>query len=180
MYGPTGLGILYGKKDILEEMQPYQGGGEMIREVDFEGTTYNDLPFKFEAGTPNIADVIAFEAAINYLDKLGRPEVREWEEELRKYGRQRLSEISNLRFIGDAEDKTAIFSFLLGEAHSFDVGMMLDAKGIAVRTGHHCTQPLMKHYGIEGTIRASLTFYNSKEEVDYLVESLKDIDKKLN
>lgn len=180
MYGPTGLGILYGKRDILEQMNPYQGGGEMIKEVDFEGTTYNDLPFKFEAGTPNIADVIAFDASLKYMKKIGRDAIREYENELKDYGRSRLSEIENLRFIGDARDKTAIFSFLLGDAHSFDVGMMLDSKGIAVRTGHHCTQPLMKHYEIEGTVRASLTFYNTKEEIDILVESLKDIDKKLN
>ncbi len=180
MYGPTGLGILYGKRDILEKMQPYQGGGEMIKEVDFAGTTYNDIPFKFEAGTPNIADVIAFDAALKYMTQIGRDAIREYENELKDYGREKLSEIENLRFIGDAKDKTAIFSFLLGNAHAFDVGMMLDAKGIAVRTGHHCTQPLMKHYGIEGTVRASLTFYNTKEEIDFLVESLKDIDKKLN
>lgn len=180
MYGPTGLGVLYGKRDILEKMNPYQGGGEMIKEVDFEGTTYNELPFKFEAGTPNIADVIAFNAALKYLQSIGRDRIREYENDLKEYGRKRLSEIENLKFVGDADQKTAIFSFLLGNAHAFDVGMMLDAKGIAVRTGHHCTQPLMKHYGIEGTVRASLTFYNTREEIDILVESLIDIDKKLN
>ncbi len=179
MYGPTGLGILYGKKDILESMQPYQGGGEMIKEVDFEGTTYNDLPFKFEAGTPNIADVIAFRSALLYMSELGRENIRDYEEQLRDYARERLSGINKLRFIGDAQEKTAIFSFLLGDIHSFDVGMMLDAKGIAVRTGHHCTQPLMKHYGIEGTVRASLTFYNTKEEIDVLANALTDINKKL-
>ncbi len=180
MYGPTGLGILYGKRDILEKMKPYQGGGEMIKEVDFEGTTYNELPFKFEAGTPNIADVIAFNASLKYLQGIGRNQIREYENDLKEYARQRLSEIDNLKFIGDADQKTAIFSFLLGNAHAFDVGMMLDAKGIAVRTGHHCSQPLMKHYGIEGTVRASLTFYNTTDEIDILVESLFDIDKKLN
>lgn len=179
MYGPTGIGVLFGKKEILDQMKPYQGGGEMIKEVDFAGTTYNELPFKFEAGTPNIADVIAFRAALSYMNDIGRDKIAEHEKELAIYGKEILSTVPGLKFYGEAANKTAIFSFLLGDAHAFDVGMMLDAKGIAVRTGHHCTQPLMKWFGVEGTIRASLTFYNSKSEIDYLADGLKDISKKL-
>ncbi|PCJ89658.1 MAG: cysteine desulfurase CsdA [Flavobacteriales bacterium] len=172
MYGPTGIGILYGKEKWLEEMPPYQGGGEMIETVTFEKTTYNDLPYKFEAGTPNIADVIAFGAAIDYLDSIGYEDISAYEKELLEYATEQLLNINGLRIIGTAENKASVISFLMDEIHPYDIGTILDQLGIAVRTGHHCTEPLMNRFGISGTVRASFAFYNTKEEVDVLVKGL--------
>jgi cysteine desulfurase/selenocysteine lyase len=175
MFGPTGVGVLYGKREILEYMSPYRSGGEMIKEVTFEKTTFNDLPFKFEAGTPNIADVIGFSSAIEYLASFNKMELIDHEDELLHYGVNKLLEIEGLRIIGNAKQKVSVISFIIDKIHPFDIGMMLDATGIAVRTGHHCTQPLMDFYNIEGTVRASLSLYNTKEEIDILVEKLKSI-----
>jgi cysteine desulfurase / selenocysteine lyase len=175
MYGPTGTGILYGKKSLLEKMPPYHGGGEMIKEVTFEKTTYNDLPYKFEAGTPNIGDVIAFKSAMDFIDELGKHNIAAHEHELLEYGTEQLSKLKNVRLYGTARNKVSVLSFVVAGIHHFDIGQMLDARGIAVRTGHHCTQPLMTHYCIEGTVRASFAVYNTKKEVDQLVESLERI-----
>ena len=172
MYGPTGVGILYGKRKVLESMPPYQGGGEMIKEVSFKGTTYNDIPFKFEAGTPNIADIIAFASAISFIQEIGKDVIRNYEAELLTYAVEQMSTISRLTFIGTAKEKVAVQSFIIDGMHPFDVGMMLDARGIAVRTGHHCTMPLMDRFGIEGTVRASFAIYNTFEEIDRMAESL--------
>lgn len=177
MFGPTGVGILYGKRTVLDLMPPYRGGGEMIKEVTFEKTTYNDLPFKFEAGTPNIADVIGLSSAIDYIESIDKKSVLEYEQGLLSYGVSKLSEVEGLRFIGTAKDKVSVISFIIDNIHPFDIGMMLDAGGIAVRTGHHCTQPLMDYYNIEGTVRASLSIYNTREEIDILAEKLKAIVK---
>jgi len=175
MYGPTGVGVLYGKRELLEQMPPYQGGGEMIREVTFEKTTFNDIPYKFEAGTPNIADVIALKAAFDFINALGKESIRIHENDLITYAIQQLRSVDGLRFIGTAREKVSVQSFLLEGMHPFDAGQLLDARGIAVRTGHHCTQPLMDHYGIEGTIRASFAVYNTRQEVDRLTEALQRI-----
>ena len=172
MCGPTGIGILYGKEELLDELPPYQGGGEMIEEVTFEKTTYNELPFKFEAGTPNIADTIAFGIAIDYLNKIGMDQILNYERELIQYATEQLSTINGLEFVGTSEEKASVLSFNLKGVHPFDVGMILDKRGIAVRTGHHCTQPIMKTFGISGTVRASFSFYNTKEEIDMLKESI--------
>jgi cysteine desulfurase/selenocysteine lyase len=177
MFGPTGVGVLYGKRAVLDLMPPYRGGGEMIKEVTFEKTTYNDLPFKFEAGTPNIADVIGFSSAIDYINALDKNSVKEYETKLLEYGVNKLAEIDGLKFIGTAKDKINVISFIIENVHPFDIGMMLDAGGIAVRTGHHCTQPLMDFYNIEGTVRASLSIYNNEAELDLLAEKLKAIVK---
>jgi cysteine desulfurase / selenocysteine lyase len=175
MYGPTGTGILYGKKALLEKMPPYQGGGEMIREVTFDKTTYNDLPYKFEAGTPNIADVVAFKSAMDFINNLGKENIARHEQELLLYATDRVGALKNIRLVGTASEKVAVLSFVVEGVHHFDVGQMLDARGIAVRTGHHCTQPLMTQYCIEGTVRASFAVYNTKKEVDELVEGLERI-----
>jgi cysteine desulfurase/selenocysteine lyase len=175
MYGPTGTGILYGRKELLEKMPPYQGGGEMIKEVTFEKTTYNDLPYKFEAGTPNIADVIAFRHAMDFIRELGRENIAAHEIELLQYATERISKLKGIRLIGTAKNKVGVLAFVVEGVHHFDIGQMLDARGIAVRTGHHCTQPLMECYGIEGTVRASFSVYNTKKEVDQLVEGLERI-----
>ncbi len=177
MFGPTGVGVLYGKRAVLDLMPPYRGGGEMIKEVTFEKTTYNDLPFKFEAGTPNIADVIGFSSAIDYINALDKNSVQEYEKKLLEYGVSKLAEIDGLKFIGTAKDKISVISFIIEDVHPFDIGMMLDAGGVAVRTGHHCTQPLMDYYNIEGTVRASLSIYNTEAEIDILAEKLKAIVK---
>ncbi len=179
MYGPTGVGILYGKRNWLEEMPPYQGGGEMIKEVSFEQTTYNDIPHKFEAGTPNIADVVAFKTAIEFIDGIGKKTILNHENLLLAHASKELAGIDGLRPIGVAPHKVGVISFVLEGIHHFDLGVMLDAKGIAVRTGHHCTQPLMECYGLEGTVRVSFAIYNTIEEIDTLVESLESIVKKL-
>ncbi|GGZ15608.1 cysteine desulfurase [Echinicola pacifica] len=180
LYGPTGLGILYGKREILEAMPPYQGGGEMIKEVTFEKTTFNDIPFKFEAGTPNIADVIAFQKALEFINAIGKPAIRAHEEELMAYAEEKLAQIKGFIPVGTADQKVSVISFLINGMHPFDIGMMLDANGIAVRTGHHCTQPLMGRFNIEGTVRASFSVYNTKEEVDRLCESISKIAKLKN
>jgi cysteine desulfurase / selenocysteine lyase len=177
LFGPTGMGVLYGKKDILNAMPPYRGGGEMIKEVTFEKTTYNELPFKFEAGTPNIADVIAVKTAIDYINALGKQNIAQYENELLQYATKQLQAIDGLTIIGQAKEKVAVISFVLEGIHSQDVGIMLDNQGIAVRTGHHCTQPLMKRLGLSGTTRASFSVYNTMEEIDKLVAGIRKIQK---
>jgi cysteine desulfurase / selenocysteine lyase len=175
MYGPTGVGILYGKKEILERMPPYHGGGEMIKDVTFEKTTYNDLPYKFEAGTPNIADVVAYKHAFDFILELGRENIAAHEHELMLYATEKLSKLKSVKLVGTAKNKVAVVAFTVDGIHHFDIGQMLDTRGIAVRTGHHCTQPLMECFGIEGTVRASFSVYNTKAEVDQLVEGLERI-----
>lgn len=172
MYGPTGIGILYGRKSLLEQMPPYQGGGEMIGHVSFSGTTWADLPFKFEAGTPDYVDAAAFSAAIDYLTTLGIESVAAHEDELLRYTTERMMEIPGMRIFGTAPGKCAIISFLIGDAHHYDTGMLLDKLGIAVRTGHHCAQPLMEALGIEGTVRASFAAYNTLAEADAFIAAL--------
>lgn len=180
IYGPTGLGVLYGKRAVLEAMPPFMGGGEMIKEVTFKKTTYNDIPFKFEAGTPNIADVIAFQKALEFVNDLGKSNIIAHENALLAYAEQRLRSINGYLPVGEAADKASIISFLINGLHPFDVGMMLDAGGIAVRTGHHCAQPLMNRFRIEGTVRASFSVYNTEEEIDRLYESVSKIAKLKN
>lgn len=172
MYGPTGVGILYGKEKYLDAMPPYQGGGDMIKEVTFEKTTYNDLPFKFEAGTPNIEAGICLGVAIDYLNDLGMSNIHQYEEELLRYALSSLKEVEGLRFVGTPANQSSAISFLIDGIHPYDVGVILDKLGIAVRTGHHCTQPLMDRFGIPGTVRASLALYNTKEEIDSLVQGV--------
>ena len=173
MYGPTGIGVLYGKEAWLEQMPPYQGGGDMIKTVTFEKTTYNDLPLKFEAGTPSIAEGMGLGAAIDYLQHLGLHNVEQAEKTLYAYALDQLQTIPELRFIGQARHRAASISFLVGQAHPFDVGEILDKHGIAVRTGHHCTEPIMDYFKIPGTVRASLAVYNNREEIDKLVTAVK-------
>jgi len=173
MYGPTGAGVLYGKEELLNELPPYHGGGNMIHQVTFEKTTYSDLPHKFEAGTPNIAGGIGLGAAIDYINNLTLDNIKAHEEKLTKYAITELEKIEELRFIGNAQNRTSVISFLIGDIHALDTGTILDQLGIAVRTGHHCTQPLMKKYGVAGTVRASFAFYNTFEEVDVLVNALR-------
>ncbi len=175
MYGPTGTGILYGKRELLEKMPPYMGGGEMIKEVTFSKTTYNELPYKFEAGTPNIADVIALKEAILFINETGKENIASHENELLHYASKELSNLPSLKLIGTSKDKVAVQSFVIDGIHPFDIGQMLDTRGIAVRTGHHCTQPLMESFGIEGTVRASFAVYNTTDEIDQLIDSLKRI-----
>lgn len=174
MYGPTGLGVLFGKRTILEKMPPYQGGGEMIKDVSFGKTTYNDIPYKFEAGTPDIANVIALKAAIEFINELGKENIAAYELELLQHATAKLEAIEGVRIIGTAKEKVSVVSFEVEGIHHFDLGMWLDAKGVAVRTGHHCTQPLMDFYCIEGTTRASFSVYNTIEEIDAFIEALKD------
>lgn len=175
MYAPTGTGVLYGKSRWLEEMKPYQGGGEMIDKVSFDGTTFNELPYKFEAGTPNYAGIIGLGAAIDYLNETCLQQIWSYEHELFHYALETLRKIPGIRFVGEAGEQSGVISFLLGRAHPFDVGTLLDKLGIAVRTGHHCAQPLMERFGISGTVRASFAFYNTFEEVDSLVGGIKRI-----
>lgn len=175
MYGPTGIGILYGKEQLLNAMPPYQGGGDMIDKVTFEKTTYNVLPMKFEAGTPMIAEVMGLGAAIDYVNAIGIENIERWEKTLLDYATKRLLEIPGLRIIGTAAKKGAIISFFIDGIHPLDVGTMLDLQGIAVRTGHHCAQPVMQHFGIPGTTRASFGLYNNKGEIDRFVDALKSI-----
>ncbi len=172
LYGPTGTGILYGKKRLLESMPVFLGGGEMIREVTFAKTTYNDLPYKFEAGTPNIADVIAFKTALQFIEDTGKEKIRKHEHELLEYATKQLEEIPGLRIIGSAREKVSVISFIVDNTHPQDIGILLDNRGIAVRTGHHCAEPLMQRFGIPGTIRASFAVYNTKDEVDELAIGL--------
>ena len=173
MCGPTGVGMLYGKKELLEVLPPYQGGGEMIKEVYFEGTTYAGLPHKFEAGTPNIAGGIGFGAAIEYLNAIGLEEIAAYEHELLIYATQGLKQIEGLKIYGDIPEKTAVVSFNIDQLHPYDIGTLLDQMGIAVRTGQHCAQPVMDFYGISGTVRASFAFYNTKEEIDVMIKGVK-------
>ncbi len=173
MCGPTGVGILYGKEDWLNKLPPYQGGGEMIAEVTFEKTTYADLPHKFEAGTPNICGGIAFGAALDYMNAIGFEAIAEYEHELLDYATKKLLEIDGLKIYGTAKCKTSVISFNIEKIHPYDIGTILDKLGIAVRTGHHCAQPIMDFYKIPGTVRASFCFYNTKNEVDVLVEGVK-------
>ncbi len=177
LYGPTGLGILYGKRSLLEIMPPYQGGGEMIKEVTFTKTTYNEIPFKFEAGTPNIADVIAFQKALDFISYFGKSNIKKHEDDLLEYANGAFGQIKGFVPVGTADDKVSVLSFNINNMHPFDVGVMLDANGIAVRTGHHCTQPLMQRLGLEGTVRASFAVYNTKSEIDQMAISLAKIAK---
>jgi cysteine desulfurase/selenocysteine lyase len=172
LYGPTGVGVLYGKAEVLENMNPYRGGGEMINTVSFDGTTYNDIPYKFEAGTPNIEGIIAFGAAVDFVNSLDGEWVKQHEQELLAYATEKLKSIDGLKIYGEAENKVSVISFLVDGIHPFDLGTLLDNQGIAVRTGHHCTQPLMSFFGIPGTVRASFAIYNTKEEVDMLYNAL--------
>lgn len=167
-----GIGVMYGKERWLNEMKPYQGGGEMISTVTFENTTYNELPFKFEAGTPAVGDVIGLRKAIEYMQRVGVQNIANYEEELLQYGREKLSSIPGIRFIGEAPHKAAVISFLVGNIHPYDMGVLLDHQGVAVRTGHHCTQPVMDHFHIPGTVRASFALYNTKEEIDALTAAV--------
>jgi cysteine desulfurase/selenocysteine lyase len=169
LFGPTGVGVLYGKRELLEAMPPYQGGGEMIKEVSFAGTTYNELPYKFEAGTPNIADVIALGAALDYLQAIPADALAAQEEALLAYATEKLQAIPGLKIIGTAPEKIAVISFIIDGVHPQDIGVLLDKFGIAIRTGHHCAQPLMERYGLVGTCRASFSFYNTFEEIDRFV-----------
>lgn len=181
MYGPTGVGVLYGRKSILEKMPPYQGGGEMIAHVTFEHTTYADLPFKFEAGTPDFVCIGAMHKAIDYMESVGIESIEEHERNLLQYATGRLlSEFPTLRIYGNAPEKDAIISFMLGNAHPYDVGLLLDKQGIAVRTGHHCAQPLLESLGLEGVVRASFALYNTRDEVDRFITALHRIEPMLS
>lgn len=175
VYGPTGIGVLYGKEHWLEEMPPYQGGGDMVDRVSFEKTTYNELPFKFEAGTTNYPAAIALATALLYLKEIGLDEISEYEKQLTEYATKKLANIDKLKIFGDSSHKAPIISFLLEGIHQYDTGMILDKLGIAVRTGNHCAQPLMDRFGIEGTVRASACFYNTFEEIDILAEGLQRV-----
>ncbi len=177
IYGPTGIGVLYGKEDLLDKMPPYQGGGEMIKNVSFEGTTFNELPFKFEAGTPDYVGSTAMAKALDYVSAIGIENIAAHEHEITMYAMQRMKEISGMRIFGEAEHKGGVISFLVGDIHHFDMGTLLDRLGIAVRTGHHCAEPLMHRLGIEGTVRASFGMYNTKEEVDALVAGIERVSK---
>ncbi|NCF24635.1 MAG: SufS family cysteine desulfurase [Gammaproteobacteria bacterium] len=172
MFGPTGTGVLYGKEALLDAMPPYKGGGDMILEVSFSGTTFNELPYKFEAGTPNISGVIGLGAAARYLEKIGMQQIESWECELSEYMTQRLSGIEDIRLIGTAAHKAGVQSFLLGDIHPHDLGTILDHQGVAIRTGHHCAMPVMEYFGVPGTARASLALYNNFDDIDRLVEAL--------
>ncbi len=180
IYGPTGTGILYGKEAILNEMPPYEGGGDMIKSVSFKGTVFNDLPFKFEAGTPNIAGCIALGTAVKYVQDLGIENIKAYETELLNYATEKLSQIEGLKIYGTAKYKSSVISFLLEGIHPYDVGVILDNQGIAIRTGHHCAEPVMQHYSIPGTCRASFAFYNTKEEVGVLVDGILKAKKMLS
>lgn len=173
IYAPMGIGVLYGKEELLNQMPPYHGGGEMIKTVTFEKTTYNDLPFKFEAGTPNVGDVLGLEKALQYINEIGIDKIAEYEDVLLNYATEKLAEIESIRFFGTAKHKSAVISFLIGNIHPFDAGTIIDRHGVAVRTGHHCAQPLMDYFKIPGTIRASFAFYNTKEEIDVLITAVK-------
>ncbi len=179
LYGPTGVGVLYGKKELLENMPPFQGGGEMIKEVSFQKTTYADLPYKFEAGTPNIGDTVVFKTAIDFVTAIGKEKIRAHENELLAYATGLLQEIPGLQIIGRAKEKVSLVSFVIDNIHPQDIGILLDNRGIAVRTGHHCAQPLMQRCGITGTTRASFAVYNTKEEIDEMITGLQKVIKML-
>lgn len=180
IYGPTGIGVLYGKKEYLEQMMPYQGGGDMIKSVTFKKTTYNDLPYKFEAGTPNIEGAIGLKASLDYLNSIGIEQIAAYENELLKYATEKLLQIPQLKIIGTSKEKGPIISFVLENIHPHDVGTILDYEGIAVRTGHHCTQPVMEHFKVPATTRASFAFYNTKEEIDILFQGIQKVIKVFN
>ena len=177
VYGPTGVGVLYGKEEWLDKLPPYQGGGEMIQSVSFEKTTFNELPFKFEAGTPDYIGTTALAKALDYVSAIGMDQIEAHEQELTKYAMQRLKQIEGMRIFGEAEHKSSVISFLVGNIHHLDMGTLLDRLGIAVRTGHHCAQPLMIRLGIEGTVRASFGLYNTKEEIDILAAGIERVSK---
>ncbi len=175
LYGPMGVGVLYGKEEWLQQMPPYQGGGEMIKEVRFSGTTYNELPFKFEAGTPNVGDVLGLEAALRFVSYLRHDEISAYENQLMQYALEQLQTLENVRFIGTAEKKTSVISFVFNDIHPYDTGIILDKMGIAVRTGHHCAQPVMDFFEVPGTVRVSFAVYNTRQEIDMLVDGLKKV-----
>jgi len=179
IYGPTGIGILYGKEKWLNEMPPYKGGGDMVKpgKVTIEKTEYGELPFKFEAGTTNFNGAIGLGAALKYVENIGRQNIIEYEEYILKYASDKISKVPDIRLYGTAANKVAVISFLIGKIHHFDTGMMLDKMDIAVRTGDHCTRPVMNFFGIEGTVRASFSFYNTTEEIDSFIESLYKVKK---
>lgn len=177
VYGPTGVGVLYGKRKWLEQMPPYQGGGEMIQNVSFEKTTFNELPYKFEAGTPDFISTVALASALDYVDGIGLDSIAKYEKQLLDYATDLFKQIPGMQIYGNAEDKSAVLSFLVDGIHHYDMGLLLDKLGIAVRTGHHCAQPLMQALGIEGTVRASFSFYNTEEEVDLLVAGVQRVCK---
>jgi len=179
VYAPMGVGVLYGKEKFLEEMPPYQSGGEMIKSVTFEKTYFNELPFKFEAGTPNVGGVLGLDATFKYLNKIGRENIEAYENELLNYATEELQKINGLRFIGTAKHKTSVISFLIGDIHPYDAGIIIDKMGVAIRTGHHCAQPVMDWFKIQGTIRASFAFYNTKDEIDRLIEAVLQAKKML-
>jgi cysteine desulfurase/selenocysteine lyase len=172
MYGPMGIGVLYGKEKLLEELPPYQLGGEMIKDVWFDRTTFNELPFKFEAGTPNVEGVMGLQAALRYIQQIGMPAIAEYEEELLRYATEKLLSVKGLKIFGRSERKASLISFLIGDIHPYDAGTIIDKMGIAVRTGHHCAMPLMEYLQVAGTIRASFAFYNTFEEIDRLYEAI--------
>ena len=177
VYGPTGVGVLYGKEEWLDKLPPYQGGGEMIQSVSFEKTTFNELPFKFEAGTPDYIGTTGLARALDYVSLIGMDKIAAYEHELTRYGMRRLKEIAGMRIFGEAEEKGSVISFLVGGIHHFDMGTLLDRLGIAVRTGHHCAQPLMQRLGIEGTVRASFGLYNTREEIDALAAGIERVSR---
>ena len=177
IYGPTGVGVLYGKREWLDKMPPYQGGGEMIGTVSFDNTTFNVLPYKFEAGTPDFISTVAFAAALDYVDSIGLDNIATYEHQLLSYCTEELKKIPGMRIIGNAVNKSAVMSFLVGDIHHYDMGMLLDKLGIAVRTGHHCAEPLMHSLGIQGTVRASFSFYNTEQEIDILVAGIRRVAK---
>lgn len=175
IYGPTGVGVLYGKREWLDKMPPYQGGGEMIQSVSFDKTTFNVLPYKFEAGTPDFISTVAFATALDYVEQLGMDQIEKYEHQLLDYCTEQFKQIPGMRIFGNAREKSAVMSFLVGDIHHYDMGMLLDKLGIAVRTGHHCAEPLMQSLGIQGTVRASFSFYNTVEEIDMLVAGIKRV-----
>lgn len=177
IYGPTGVGVLYGKREWLDKMPPYQGGGEMIKTVSFECTTFNELPYKFEAGTPDFISTVAFATALDYVEGIGLDAIADYEHQLLSYCTEQFSQIPGMRIFGNAKEKSAVMSFLVGDIHHYDMGMLLDKLGIAVRTGHHCAEPLMHSLGIQGTVRASFSFYNTFEEVDALVAGIRRVSR---
>lgn len=177
IYGPTGVGVLYGKEELLEQMPPWQGGGEMIREVRFEKTTYNELPFKFEAGTPDFIGVVGLGEALKYVNSIGLSEIASYEHVLLAYAMQRMKEVPGMRIFGEAACKSSVISFAVGDIHHSDMGVLLDKMGIAVRTGQLCAEPVMQHYGVTGTVRASLGMYNTEEEIDVLCKGIKRVAK---
>jgi cysteine desulfurase / selenocysteine lyase len=179
VFGPTGIGVMHGKEKFLEQMLPYQTGGDMINQVTFEKTTFKDPPYKFEAGTPHIEGAIGLAAAFDYVARIGRSNIHQYEQKLLDYGKQRLAEVDGLRMIGDASEKIPVFSFVVDGAHPLDIGTLLDFEGIAIRTGNHCTQPLLSRFGVSATCRASLAFYNTVDEIDVFAEALKKVIKKI-